>query len=239
MRVLITRPGEDAERLAAELRARGHEPILSPLMEIRYLDGPEIALAGFQAVLATSANGIRALARRTPDRKIPVFAVGPQTAATAQTADFIDTRNAGGDVAALADATLKWADPNSGPLLHAAGRERAGRLAQTLAAAGFSVETSVLYGAVETAGFSQAARTAVSAEELDAVMLFSPRSARLFVEHLGKAGLKENCRGVVALCISAAAAAPLRALPLKVLRVAARPNEAAMLALLDETAAAP
>ena len=38
-------------------------------------------LDGVQAILATSANGVRALARRTPRRDLPLFAVGPQTAA--------------------------------------------------------------------------------------------------------------------------------------------------------------
>ena len=239
MRVLITRPSEDAERLAADLRSRGHEPILSPLMEIRYLDGPEIQLGDFQAVLATSANGIRALARRTPDRHVPVFAVGAQTAAAAEAAGFATIRNASGDAVSLGDATLKWADPNEGPLLHAAGRERGGHLAEALTPAGFSLKNVVLYEAVETAGFSQAALAALINGELDAVMLFSPRSARLFAEHLRRARLKENCHGIAALCISQAAAEPLENLHLKTVQLARRPDQASMLALLDETAAAP
>lgn len=239
MRVLITRPSEDAERLAAELRERGHEPILSPLMEIRYLDGPEISLGRFQAVLATSANGIRALARRTPDRHVPVFGVGPQTAAAANQAGFANIRNAAGDALALAKAIVGGADPNAGPLLHAAGRERSGHLAQALTAAAFSVETVMLYEAVEVRRFSQAALAGLAAAEIDVTMLFSPRSARLFAEHVEKSGAKENCRRVTAVCISAAAAEPLHGLPLKAVQVAPRPDQAAMLALLDETAAAP
>jgi uroporphyrinogen-III synthase len=239
MRVLVTRPKEDAERLAVELRARGHEPIVSPLMDIRFIDGPEIRLAKFQAVLATSANGIRALVRRTQDRATPVFAVGPQTAAAAQEAGFSQVRNAGGDAVALATRVREWADPKAGPLLHAAARERAGGLAEALTASGFSVEIAVVYEGLESKGFSDVALSALAAAKIDAVMLFSPRSARLFAEHLQKSGLKEDCRDVVALCISEPASQPLRELPLSGVYLAHRPDEESMLALLDETAAAP
>jgi uroporphyrinogen-III synthase len=239
MRVLITRPEEDAERLAEELRVRGHEPIVSPLMTIHYLDGPEVSLQGIQAVVATSANGIRALMRRTANRDVSIFAVGPQTAAAARAAGFAQTRNAGGDAASLSNAIREWADPKAGPLLHVAGQERGGGLAQSLAEAGFSVEVQVLYAAIESEQFSPAALAALSARAVDAVMLFSPRSARLFVERIRRVGLQARCFEMVALCISKAVAGPLHGLPFRTIRVAHRPDQESMLALLDEAAAAP
>src|SRR4051812_13915074 len=239
MRVLITRPEEDAERLASELRVRGHEPIVSPLLAIRFLDGPDISFKEIQAVLATSANGIRALARRTAHRDVPVFAVGPQTADAAHASGFAKVRNAGGDAAILSAAVREWANPESGPLLHVAGQERAGHVAQSLIEAGFSVEVQVLYAAVESEQFSPAALAALSSDAVKAVMLFSPRSARLFAEHIRKAGLEGRCRNMVALCISKAAVEPLQCLSLKRVHVARHPDQDAMLALLDETDAAP
>src|SRR5436305_2041572 len=61
MRVLATRAEEENARLAALLRDHGHEPLLSPLTRIRLFDGPELALDSVQAILVTSANGLRAL----------------------------------------------------------------------------------------------------------------------------------------------------------------------------------
>jgi uroporphyrinogen-III synthase len=77
MRLLITRPSEDADAFAELLRARGHVAVVAPTMEVRLHEGPAVPLTNVQAVLATSANGIRALApdesgafRSTPsDRK--------------------------------------------------------------------------------------------------------------------------------------------------------------------------
>ena len=68
-------------QIAERMAARGHDVLLAPLLTTRLFDGPDIMLEEVQAVLATSANGVRALARRTARRDIPIFAVGSQTAA--------------------------------------------------------------------------------------------------------------------------------------------------------------
>ena len=88
MKVLVTRPIEDGEETARQLALRGHQALLAPLLTTRFLDGPEVMLEGVQAILATSANGVRALARAHTRRDVALFAVGPQTAAEAQSRDF-------------------------------------------------------------------------------------------------------------------------------------------------------
>src|SRR5215469_13939273 len=102
MRVLVTRPVDDAEETAAELRARGHSPIIAPLLEIEFVDGTPIVLDGVSAVLATSSNGVRAFAKRVDRRDLTVFAVGSHTASTARALGFSDVHDAVGDAAALA-----------------------------------------------------------------------------------------------------------------------------------------
>lgn len=233
MRVLITRPEEDAGPMATALRQRGHEPILSPLMDIHFLDGPEISLNGIQAVLATSANGVRALVRRTPRRDVPIFAVGPQTAAAAETAGFLEIRDAQGDASALADAAARWSTPQGGPLLHVAGRERAGLLATALGERGFEVRVEGLYEAVEAKGLSKDSAEALASGRLDAVMLFSPRSARIFSDRVREAKLEGQCGRMTALCISQATADAASTLSFAAVRVAGRPNQESMLDLLD------
>src|SRR2546430_5057551 len=54
--------------------------IIEPLLEIHYRGEPTPDLAGIQAILCTSANGVRALARLTPERALPLFAVGEASA---------------------------------------------------------------------------------------------------------------------------------------------------------------
>ena len=70
MRVLITRPREDGDAIAVRLTALGHQPLAAPLLEPRWFAGAPLDFAGIAAILATSANGVRALVRRTERRAL-------------------------------------------------------------------------------------------------------------------------------------------------------------------------
>jgi uroporphyrinogen-III synthase len=68
------------------------------------------------------------------------------------------------------------------------------------------------------------------------MMLFSPRSARLFVQQVLAARLGPRCERVIALCISEATAAELGALNFAARHVSHRPDRQGMLQLLDNAA---
>ena len=231
MRVLVTRPLQDALETARMLETMGHSALIAPLLEIRFLDGPELLLDGVQAVLATSANGVRAFARRTTDRAIPVFAVGMQTAEAAKAAGFANVRSADGDADALAKAVAQWTTPGAGALLHAAGKEAEGKLEADLKRAGFSVQRETLYEAVAAKELAAEAARALKGSRLDAALFFSPRSARTFCECVNHLGLGDHVRGLVACCISAKAANALT-LVFQEVRIAERPNQDALLRCL-------
>lgn len=232
MRILITRPAEDARELSQKLEAMGHAVITAPLLKILYADGPEISLDGVQAVLATSANGVRAIARRTARRDVPLFAVGPQTESEAREAGFAHLRNADGDAMALARATAQWARPENGALLHAAGAEAPKLLAQALEKQGFTVRREVLYEARAAASLPDSAAEALRGDMLDAVMHFSPRVAATFSDCVMAGGLAGHCKRLIAICISEATAKALSPLHFREMRIAKRPNQQALLELL-------
>lgn len=226
MRILVTRPREDGEAIAARLKAAGHVPLLAPLLEPRWLDGPPLDLAGIDAILATSANGVRALVRRTARRDIAIFAVGPQTTEEARAAGFTPVENADGDARALAAAVPRWLA--QGTLLHVCGEQNEGALAETLVAAGYAVRREILY-VVEARPLPDDAARALQDGMVDAALFFSPRSARIFMEQAAAMPL----RTVSAVCISPATAAALPQAAFREIRVAPKPNQDALLALLD------
>jgi uroporphyrinogen-III synthase len=232
MRLLITRPKDDAVAIAELLRARGHVPIVAPLMDVQFREGPEITLEGVQALLATSANGVRAVARRTSRRDVPLYAVGPQTAEAARGAGFRTVHNAEGDAATLVEFVATRADPAKGMLLHAAGAETAGRLRQALQGKGFSVDTTVLYDAVPVAALPDNARATLQEGTLGGVLLFSPRSAKTFATLTADSQLVTACERLEAYCISAATAAALTPLTFARVAVAGLPNQEAILSLI-------
>jgi uroporphyrinogen-III synthase len=232
MRVLLTRPQQDAGVFAGRLRELGHGALLAPLLRVRFRDGPALAFDGVQAVLVTSANGVRALARRTKRRDLPVFAVGPQTAREAQSAGFARVESAEGDAVTLADALPRWARTEAGTLLHATGAEGAGRLASLLAAKGYRVNTEILYDVVASAALPQDVVSALNDGSLDAALFFSPRSAGVFKDCVLGVGLSQACTRLAAVCISKATAEALTPLSFAEIRIAAQPNQDALLACL-------
>jgi uroporphyrinogen-III synthase len=228
MKILITRPLEDGKEIARRLAERGHQALLAPLLTPRFHEGPEPDLKGVAAVLATSANGIRAFVRRTPRRDFSIFAVGPQTAEEARKAGFTEVRNADGDAKALALAATLWA-AKKGVLLHVCGEDAPGTLAENLTLRGFKVRRLPLYAIEAAASLPQEAQSALENGGLDGAMFFSPKSARVF----GVLADGLPTQNLTAYCISPATAQALSSMAFAHIAVAARPNQTAMLALLD------
>ena len=236
MRVLVTRSEGDARRLGDDLRGRGHDVIQAPLLEIRFLECRPPAFDGVQAILATSANGPRALSRRMPDGPpdLPLFAVGDATARTAREIGFDRVESAGGDVEALAALVEARLTPADGPLLHVAAAEVAGDLAGRLGATGFEVRREVLYEALPAETLSDEAVRALAGGQIDAALFFSPRAATAFARLASEADVDAACREVIACCLSPAVAREAAALPWRDVVVASAPSEAALLASLEE-----
>ena len=233
MQILITRPEPDARELALVLLAAGHKPVTEPLMHVEFAEVPTLALAGVQAILLTSANGARALARSTSERDMALFCVGEASAGQARADGFTNITNSQGDSAALAKRVIANCAPSGGPLLHVAGSVVAGDLAGQLASAGFETRREVLYEAVVATDLSDDAKRVLAGGMIDAVMLFSPRTAKTFVSLLHNAHLEGAWPGLDLLCLSQAVADEMAGLACRSIRGAKKPTTDAMLALIE------
>jgi uroporphyrinogen-III synthase len=233
LRALVTRPREEALSLAAALAGRGIDAVIEPMMEVHYRTTAAPDLANVQAVLCTSANGVRALARITRERDRPLLAVGDATASRARDEGFTNVASAGGDIADLVRLAVMRLRPQGGRLLHIAGEVVAGDLSGALRAQGFSAERIVLYNARPVATLGQSAIGALSSGKIDFAVFFSPRTAVIFVKLTTGAGLAACCRTITALSISPAADAALTTLSWRDRYVAEKPSQAALLDQLD------
>jgi uroporphyrinogen-III synthase len=233
MRALVTRPREEAEGLAAALAARGVEAIIEPMMQVQFLTAASPALAGVQAVLCTSANGVRALAGITDERMLPIMAVGDATASRARAEGFTTVESAGGAVADLVRLAVERLRPQDGLLLHVAGNVVAGDLVAELRENGFAIDRIVLYEAQPVAMLSEATLGALRSASIDFALFFSPRTATIFTRLANAAAVAKCCAKITALSISAAADAALAGLPWLDRRTAETPNQPALLDLFD------
>lgn len=232
MLALVTRPREAAAALATALASRQIDSLIEPMMEVRF-DEAALGLAGVQAVLCTSANGVRALARAAAERTVPLLAVGEATAARAAAEGFTDIVSAGGDVADLTRLAIERLKPENGPLLHVCGSAVAGDLAGDLGRRGFTVKRRVLYDARPVAALSADATRALRAGEIDVALFFSPRTSAIFARLVKAANIAQCCATVIALSISAAADQPLETVLWRERRIAAQPHQPALVDLLD------
>ncbi len=231
MQVLITRPREAAATLASELVARGHCTLIEPLLTIELIPCVTLDLDGVQAIVLTSANAVPALnGTITP---LPVFVVGEATAAAARRAGLSDVRVAAGDASSLARMIRGQCRPAGGPLLHLCGTEVRPGLAEELAAAGFALRRQPVYRAVAARVLSPGAIEALRRKAIDAVLLFSPRTAAIFAELVARHGLAGCLGRTDAICLSAAVAEPCHGLAWRAVQVATRPELELLLRRLE------
>ncbi len=81
LRVIVTRPREQAGPLAERLEQLGLEVVLCPLIELESAGPPEVDVSGYGWVIVTSPRGARELAQRRRGGLQRVAAIGPGTAA--------------------------------------------------------------------------------------------------------------------------------------------------------------
>ena len=233
MRLLLTRPEADAARTASLLRAHGHEVIVAPLLRIETLWDADLGTGPWAAILVTSANAVRSIAvhrRRDELRSVPVLTVGPRTAQALRAAGFTDVTSADGDVNDLAALVASRIKPQAS-LLYLAGEERSGDLAGDLRARNFTVQSVIVYHAVVAENLPNHAAAALAAG-IDGVLHFSRRSAEAYVDAARGSGLLADAlKTPVHYCLSARVAEPLAQAGAPDIRIASRPEEAALLAL--------
>jgi uroporphyrinogen-III synthase len=183
------------------------------------------------AVLVTSGNAVESLPAWARAR--PVYAVGDATAERIRTAGFTDVYSAGGNATDLAALVQRTLPPRHGELLLLTGKGQGAALASLLRAQQRDVAVREVYEAVAVARLPPPAAAALQAGGLRAVLFFSAETARHFVQLLTEAGLEASTQSTDACAISRPTAVALEALRWRRIRIAARPTQDNMLALLQ------
>lgn len=230
--ILITRPEPGASETAARLASLGHQPLICPLLQIEYRDDPLPIGPDVAALVATSANGVRALAGLIARRDLPLYCVGDRSADLARQHGFQQVWSAAGDVSALAGLIIRERSAGLARLLHVCGADVAGDLAGLLRPHGIVLDRHIAYQAVPVKALDEATIAALAGGRIGQVLLFSARTARCFVTLVEKAGLVRTLAGLTALCISQAVAGAIAGPAWGDIKVAASPDADHLLALL-------
>lgn len=242
MRVLVTRAEDQGRATEARLAAVGLDGVVAPLTRI-VLDGDvALPLDGVQAVVVTSVNGVAALALSDDLARLvalPLFAVGDKTAEAARARSFADVRSAAGDRRVLADLLRATLDPTRGALLWAAGADRTADFAADLEAGGFEVRIAEIYRSEAVADLPDAVAADLAGGRIDAIAVYSPRSAEILVDALAARGFSPSSSRFRIHAISEAAAEPLRRAGYDRIVVATRPDESGLIVTFVQSRVAP
>ena len=240
MVVLVTRPQPDDEATAAALRARGFEVMLAPMLRFEPVAFHDDEDARYGAVIVTSANALRGIAPHLEGSrllKLPLFAVGEHTASAAHRAGFDNVIPANGDAASLRDLVLASVKAKelkkASPLLYLAGADLARDLAGELGERGFTVVTHTTYRMIPVSSLPREACDAFAASGIEAVLHYSRRSARAFLDAARAGGVEISALAIPQCCISAAVASVVRDAGAAQVMAAASSNENALFEVLD------
>ena len=240
MAVLVTRPHPDDEATATALRAKGFEVMLAPMLRFEPVAFHDDEDARYGAVIVTSANALRGIAPHLQGSrllKLPLFAVGEHTASAAHRAGFDNVVPANGDAASLRDSVLASVKAKelkkTSPLLYLAGADLARDLAGELGERGFTVVTHTTYRMIPVSSLPREACEAFAASGIEAVLHYSRRSARAFLDAARAGGVEISALAIPQCCISAAVASVVRDAGAAQVMAAASSNENALFEVLD------
>jgi uroporphyrinogen-III synthase len=241
MAILITRPQPDNEATGVSLRARGFDVLLAPMLRFEPVPLPDDMDADYAAIIVTSANALRAIESQLPGsrlKRLPLFTVGDRTAAAAREIGFGKVVSAGGDAADLRDLLLLKAKAfGARPLLYLAGADLSRDLAGELGECGLTVVTRTTYRMVVSSDLPPEASEAIAANEVQAVLHYSARSARAFVNAVRASGVEITALAIPQCCISATVATILREAGAPQVTVASSPDENSLFQAVDRALA--
>jgi len=240
MAILVTRPHPDNEATAANLRARGHDVLLAPVLKFEPVGFHDDSETRYNGIIVTSANAIRGVVPQLQEPrllKLPLFAVGEHTAAAARDAGFSMVFVAGGDAAALRDRVLQAARDKvlkkKGTLLYLAGADLSRDLAGELGEAGFNVVTQTTYRMTPVKHLPNDVSAGFAAHGIEAVLHYSRRSARAFLEAARSEGVEISALAIPQCCLSESVAGVLREAGAPQVAVAASADENALFSTLE------
>lgn len=192
MKILITRPIDEANALAKELTNLGYYPVIAPLLEIELFQ--DINFKNFdkyEAIIITSKNAIKAIANA--DKKLKLFIIGEQSTEFAKSLGFINSIYAGANIEELKNFIQPYSN-----LLYLSGVD----ISDDLSSLSKKIIRLEVYKAKVTEPVSSKFIRFIKSDELKLCLFFSKRTAQIFLSHIKKYKLKSYCDKIISLSLS-------------------------------------
>ena len=238
MKIWITRSLEDGQSLASEITARGHDVVVSPLINVNLSGIEPLRLNAANGFIFTSRNGVRALIKEPIGdieflKEKPVFSVGSATSKIAREFGFEKIFEGSGDAQSLVPLIKQQNLETLGRLIHLRGDATAFDLMSALLENDISIDELIVYYVKRVDELSRSVIDALQRDEVCGVMLMSARTARYYLELMSQSGMGQEISKLQHICLSRAFAEVLEAVKVTNIKVASVPTREALIDCLN------
>ncbi|MCT4635732.1 MAG: uroporphyrinogen-III synthase [Rickettsiales bacterium] len=192
MKILITRPIDEAIILAKELTNFGHHPVINPLLEIELFQNINFKnFDKYEAIIITSKNAIKAIVNA--DKKLKLFVIGEHSTEFARSLGFINSIYAGANIEELKNFIQPYSN-----LLYLSGVD----ISDDLSSLNKKITRLEVYKAKIIESASNEFIKFIQSDNLKLCLFFSKRTAQIFLNHIKKYKLESYCDRIISLSLS-------------------------------------
>jgi uroporphyrinogen-III synthase len=219
--ILLTRPHEQSMETAEILSFAGYKVEIAPLLKISFgekninhilLDENVSSNSVKKIFVITSANGVSALAKNTYIRNSEMVTVGKSSADKAKELGFTNVKSCieQGDsdslklIASNQESLAKYINAKydkDTEIIHIKGSNSNNGLSEALSSFGFKYSSVLLYE-VSKQSFTSEIVNSLREKYFDAVLIYSPKTAKFFLEEIENNNLEDSLDKTKCFCLS-------------------------------------
>ena len=203
MNILTTRPLIDAEDLMEKLFGMGHKIMHIPTLKISPAKFEPINSSKYGAYVFTSANAVRNIKFSKEDKNKLCFCVGSITEKKVRQIGYAKTISGGGNVNALKNLILNSDEIDKDKIIaYFCGDNISSDLDDDLKKEGLRVEKITTYISEKIKELNDQSHKIINNYPPDIILVYSKRSAEIFIELVKKYSLSGLMTGSRVMCIS-------------------------------------
>lgn len=234
MHILLTRPYFQSLATQKELETSGHTVSFSPVLNIQPCAYDTTAFNNSAAFVVTSANGALHLGMGNEiNLSLPIYAVGPATAAPLINAGFSNIHIAEGDAESLIPIILEKQAPSQGIVTYLSGENVTEDIADTLKKHGYQTKRVIAYKAKPIPRLSQTTQKLFQQAKVDVVIFMSYRTALHFTRLIEDGGLSSHLCNIQAVCMSQQVATGLHSAHWQDIHISDKPSLPAIYSIIS------
>lgn len=224
MKLLLTRPILDSERLAKKLRNSNFQIILTPLLEIKLSEiHNSIYKKQYDLIILTSKNSVRTI---EPEKLLykKVFTIGKGTFDAAVSKGFKNIENSDGSSKELKKLFLDTFNKKKIRILHPTSNNSNDELDNFFKRQGSNYMKREVYHVKKINIFPHLFKSFLHSNK-GIISIFSPKTAEVFYDEVLRMGLQNNCHDKILVILSKSVKEKLNELTFKKIIIIEKPNE--------------